>query len=137
MKYVLFILALLISISVHAKRPVPALVNDVIHEGVRYSVVHWGIINGTNQNGGYIEARTLIVEPRPKEHEAGAYKVESKLWGLLLYKTEYKPDLERDVQDVFITSIELSVDKKSLLAINEKGQKFLINLKTRAISQLE
>jgi len=56
---------------------------------------------------------------------------------LLLYKTDYNPELERDVQDVFITSLELSVDKKSLLAINEKGQKFLINLKTLAIRQIE
>jgi len=48
MKHILFVLALLISISVHAKRPSPALVNDV------------------DQNGGYIEVRTVIADPRPK-----------------------------------------------------------------------
>ena len=48
-----------------------------------------------------------------------------------MYKTEYTPDLEQDIQDVFIVSIQL--ENEAIVVIDEKGRVFKVNLNIRNI----
>ena len=48
-----------------------------------------------------------------------------------MYKTEYNPDLEQDIQDVFIVSIQL--ENEAIVVIDEKGRVFKVNLNIRNI----
>jgi len=44
--------------SLWAKRP-PEEVRVVEYGGVRYSVIHWAVDSGSEQNGGYVETRNI------------------------------------------------------------------------------
>lgn len=100
---------------VYAKRTAPKKVASVAHEGIKYQVVHYKTDNG-EQNGGYVEA---IAEKSGK-----------KLWGSLLYLVEYDKSLEKDVQDCFITSLDLNKQKTRLEVTSEAGNLYYLNLKT-------
>ena len=102
------------------KRVGPADVNPVTTNGVRYEVLHWGRERGLEQNGGYIVA---VDSTSGKE-----------LWLAKIYKANYKPKLETDVQDVFIRSIELSDDNKLLNIIDENGHQFTLDLNTQKVT---
>jgi hypothetical protein len=95
-----------------AKRSGPKDVPPVTVNGVKYSAPHWGKANGKSQNGGYIQASN------PETGKA--------LWDLRVYEIKYDPDLEGDVQDVFITSLKL-VDG-NLEVVNERGDTFVVDL---------
>src|SRR4051794_33333690 len=92
-----------------AKRVAPKPVSPVIHNGVKY-------VAG-NENG--FEARI----------EAWNQKTGEKLWDVVIYTIKPKPDLEEDVQWVFITRMEIR--DNALLVINEKNRQFTIDLKSR------
>ena len=107
-------------VQIAAKRPAPSEVKPIIHEGIKYVVIHFsGLVPEVKQNGGYIEARDA--------------KTDKKLWGLMVYKIEYNLKLESDVQDVFITS--LRVDKKAnrLIIENELDYTYHVDLKTKKV----
>jgi hypothetical protein len=87
----------------------------VVSEGVRYEAPHFN--NPCGQNGGCVAAY---------DNASGAL-----LWSEKVYCTQYDPQLETDIQDVFITS--LSLDNGKLNVTNEKGLHFAIDLRTQAI----
>ena len=114
---------LLISSTSFAKRNEPMKVPVIISMDYVYTVPHWASENGTGQNGGYIEVLDA--------------KTGVPVWGIQVYKTEYNPNLEKDVQDVFITEIELNILGTVLTVTDELKRKFEINLKTREVNKIE
>jgi len=115
------ILALLMlafgSISALAKREAPKDVPPVIVGGVRYTAPHWTRGKARQQQGGYLEARDVATG--------------RQLWDLRIYEIKYDQDLERDVQDIFITSLKVVGGK--LQVVNEKGDKFVVDLSRRKV----
>ena len=118
----LIVATLFFAALVHAKRvarPVPPPVDTGT---VKYVVVPWAVHSGLTHNGGYIEARDS--------------KSDTKLWGITVYHVEYAPELEKDVQDVFITSLTLDADKNRLVVVNEAGHTYWFNLDSRTVTHL-
>ena len=104
-----------------AKRKAPESVPSVSHDGVKYQVVHYQVDNG-HQNGGYIKAVSG--------------KDGKKRWEALIYLVEYDADLERDVQDCFITSLRLDTKKSRLIITNEKQQLYYVDLKSQRVKHV-
>ncbi len=102
-----------------AKRSAPKEVKPVIYEGVRYSAPHWVIANGKRIAGGYIEAFNA--------------KTNKKLWRLKVYEIKYGPQLEKDVQDVFITS--MTIEKNHLVVENERNEEYEVDVKSRRVTK--
>ncbi len=123
MQFVFAFMVLTMSFHSYGKRAAPTSVPDVFGNELRYTVVHWGYANGTNQNGGYVEARSI--------------KSDKKVWGLLVYKNSYLKDLESDVQDIFITSIRLDNEGNTLIVTNEARSVFHVDLKTLSVQHVE
>src|SRR6267378_1448593 len=107
-------LALLPSLAL-SKRTVPAKVDPVIHEGIRY------IAPNDDGRRGYIEAWDV--------------QTNKKLWELTVFTNPVDPKLEEDVQWVFIN--KLSVLGNELIVTSERGKTYQIDLKTKAITQLD
>ena len=59
--------------------------------------------------------------------------VPSELWRQRIYRIRVDPSLERDVQDVFITS--LTVRGGSLVIANEHGDRYALDLSTRKVTR--
>jgi hypothetical protein len=57
------------------------------------------------------------------------------LWREKIYTVTYIPDLETDIQDVFIS--ELAVDGNVLVITNEKGARYALDLTTRKVTKRE
>lgn len=92
--------------SVFAKRLAPTPVNDVVFNGIKYSA--------SNVEMGYVEARDI--------------QNNTLIWKKEVYKVTYDNNLEKDVQDVFVT--HLQIEDNNLLVTNEKGEIYKIDLKT-------
>ncbi|MBI2600318.1 hypothetical protein HYW43_05375 [Candidatus Daviesbacteria bacterium] len=92
--------------SVFAKRSAPAPVNDIVFDGIKYSA--------TNVEIGYVEARNA--------------QNNQLIWKKQVYKVTYKNNLEKDVQNVYITS--LYIEDNNLLVTNEKGEIYKLDPKT-------
>jgi len=99
-----------------AKRLPPADVPPVVVGDVRYEAPHYQ--NPCGQNGGCVVAYD----------NAG----NTQLWAETIYCVHYNPDLEQDVQDVFITSLVWEDGK--LRIVNEKDQQFTLVPGTRQIA---
>lgn len=56
-----------------------------------------------------------------------------ELWRVRIYTVAINPLLERDVQDVFITS--LAFEKGRLLITNESGEKYSLDPVTRQVAR--
>jgi len=56
-----------------------------------------------------------------------------ELWRTRVYTVHANPFLERDVQDVFITS--LTLEGHRLLVTNERGEVFALDLTTRKVTK--
>ncbi len=104
-----------------AKRAAPEKVEPLIHGNFVYIAPHFINIDGINQNGGYIEVLNA--------------KSGVKLWGLLVYKTEYDPDLEKDIQDVFITSLSINFLGTKLTVTDELGRQYEINISDKSVTK--
>jgi hypothetical protein len=102
-----------------AKRAAPAKVAPVAFGGVRFEAIHWGKARGLGQNGGYIAA---IDPPSNKE-----------LWTLKVYDVAYDPDLEGDVQDVFITAMSKALFGQKLNVTDERGRTYVVDPATRTV----
>ena len=117
-KYLLLLCIILITFDfnqmVLGKRLAPEEINPVIFNGVKYIVLHWGKTKGLEQNGGYVEAIDI--------------KSNKSLWKLQVYKIKYQLEKEKDVQDIFITSMVLDKDKKKLILTNELNEIFYVNI---------
>jgi hypothetical protein len=103
----------------NAKRAAPKEVAPVVYEGIRYSAPHWVRANGKRIAGGYIEAFNA--------------KTNKKLWRIKVYEIRNSPELEKDVQNVFITS--MVIEKNQLVVVNERDERYEIDLKTRKVSK--
>ncbi len=91
------------------KRAAPADVPAVKLGGVHYEVLHWGRMRDLPQNGGYLVAK----DGKGQE-----------MWVQQIYSNVPDPKLEADVQDVFITSLRVAKDGKSLEMQDEQGRKY-------------
>ncbi|MDG5469183.1 hypothetical protein P9J64_12720 [Deltaproteobacteria bacterium IMCC39524] len=119
---ILVVLVLALPLTSLAKRAAPLEVPTVTYKGVTYQVEHWGSANGTGQNGGYVEAR-----------DAGTNQ---KVWGLVVYTIEYRPELERDIQDVFITSLRVHEQRGVLLVENERDEAYEVDLVSLKVTKV-
>lgn len=103
-----------------AKRVGPDDVPPVTVNGVRYEAVHWGRRRGLEQNGGYIAAI---------DSASG-----NELWLAKIYTIEYNPKLETDVQDLFIQTLQVADDNKTLKITDEDGREFTLDLATHTVT---
>jgi len=110
---VILLLTLLLPQLTSAKRLPPAKVDPVIYEGVRYVA--------PNDDGlrGYIEAWNV-----------GTNK---KLWELTLFTNPIDPNIEEDVQWVFIKM--LNIEDGRLMVTSEGGKTYQVDINTKAITQ--
>jgi hypothetical protein len=103
---------------VHAKRAAPKDV-QVERDARIYRANHWTVATyGTAANGGVVEVF---------EHESNQL-----LSWIQVYCIRVDPQLERDVQDVFIVALE--VRGEALIVTDELGDAFEVNLKTKQVS---
>lgn len=56
-----------------------------------------------------------------------------ELWRVRIYSVNYDKELEKDVQDVFITS--LAVNGGALIVTNERKESYSLDLATRKVTQ--
>ena len=105
------------------KRRGPKPLTPLKLNGVRYVEIRDARARGFNQPGGVVAA---IDEKSGQE-----------LWSVLVYQTVYDEREESDVQDVYITRIELSADGLALLITDERRQRFAVNLANHTVSQLK
>jgi hypothetical protein len=99
-----------------AKRLPPPDVAPVLHNGRRYEVPHFN--NPCGQNGGCVVA-----------YDAASNE---ELWHQKVYCTKYDEVLERDVQDVFITSLQ--VEGSRLRLVDEKSRTFFLEMNGGSVS---
>src|SRR5215831_11635836 len=96
-----------------AKR-LPALkVDPLVYEGVRY------VAPNDDGRRGYIEAWNVSTN--------------KELWELTIFTNAIDPNLEEDVQWIFIKS--LNIRDGRLLATSERGETYRVDLKTKEITQ--
>jgi hypothetical protein len=93
--------------------------NSISFAGKRYEARHWGMARGLQQNGGYI---AIIDEDSGKEIAI-----------IKIYHIAYDPELEADIQDVFISKLALTDKNKFLLIENERGDTYKLNLKDLSV----
>ena len=87
--------------------------------GVRYEQVPNGLLAGFDQMGGYLSA-----------YDEASGKL---LWSLKIYDNRRDPAREGDVQDVFFKSMKAQGDG-TLLIENERGKRFVVDPKSRAVT---
>jgi hypothetical protein len=102
-----------LSTSASAKRTAPTEVQPVIHEGMRY------VAPNDDGRRGYIEAWNVATN--------------KKLWELTLFTNRIDPNLEEDVQWVFIK--ELRIQDGRLIVTSERGTTYQVDVNTKAITQ--
>jgi hypothetical protein len=110
--FLIFVLALSAGVAA-AKRAAPKSVPPVTHDGITYSV--------PNDNGrlGYLVASDA--------------KSGKRLSDIKVFETNIDPQLEEDVQWIFIT--ELSVEGNSLLVKDEKDRCYRVDLATKHVEK--
>ena len=59
----------------------------------------------------------------------------NELWTLQVYKTEYDPREEKDVQDVYIEEMRVDAKANALILRDERGRRFSVNLTDRSVTQ--
>jgi len=109
------IVAVLIPQTVWALRTRAPVVEPVIHEGIKYTA--------PNRDGrrGYVQALEV--------------KTDRKLWEKTVFTNRIRPDLEEDVQWVFIQKLEIVGDK--LVVTDERGRRYTTDFTEPAMPQDE
>jgi hypothetical protein len=110
---VVLLLTLLVPQLTSAKRLPPVKVDPVIYEGIRY------VAPNDDGRRGYIEAWNV-----------GSNK---KLWELTIFTNGIDPNLEEDVQWVFIKG--LNIQDGRLMVTSERGKTYQVDVNTKAITQ--
>jgi hypothetical protein len=105
-----------------AKRRAPKPVKAVEINKIRYEIAGRLKTRAFGQDGGVITAIDTAT---------GA-----ELWTIAVYQTLYDPKEERDVQEVYITSMTPSGDQKSLIVENEAHKSYFVNLATQEVSEI-
>jgi hypothetical protein len=108
------------SVMESSKRRAPAA-KPVTHEGIRYEQLRAARSRSFGQNGGVIVAI---------EVSSGR-----ELWTLQLYTTQYDPNEETDAQDVYIEELRIDSETNSLIARDERGRTYTIDLGDRTVSE--
>ena len=145
-------LMILFAGNVMAKRAAPKEVAPIVTEKAIYSVPHFAALDKArnrerreaHENGGEGALHGAIEDLEPIQApqnggvvEARDPKTKELLWQVQVYKTVYKKGLERDIQDVFITSLELDKAQNLLIISDEKSRVFALNLTTKKVTQIE
>ena len=117
-KFYLISSLLLATLLAEAKRGAPAEVLPVTVGNIKYSVPHR---NGTHRKMGLLEARDL--------------KSGKLIWSRQIYAVKYDPDLEGDVQDVFIKSI--TAEGNHLIITNERNSKYQLDLNSLEVKVIK
>jgi hypothetical protein len=110
---VILLFVLLLPRVTSAKRIAPQKVEPVVYEGIRY------VAPNDDGRRGYIEAWDVINN--------------KKLWELTVFTNRIDSKLEKDVQWVFIKT--LNVQDGRLTVTSERGNTYAIDLKTKAVTQ--
>lgn len=106
------LVALLLAVTpVTAKRSAPQPVAPVTANGVEYTAPP--------------EQMGFVIATDTKTHK--------ELWRARIYAVRIDPNLERDVQDNFITT--LVIEGGSLIVTNERGESYLLDLATRKVTK--
>jgi hypothetical protein len=105
----------LLAPAAFAKRGAPAEVKPVVHEGIEYRAPHSTI---ASEKMGVVEAWDKATD--------------KMLWEKKVYTVKINPLMERDVQDVFVTKLEIDAGK--LIVTNEKDARYSIDLKTQNVT---
>jgi hypothetical protein len=108
-------MALLLPQLASAKRIAPVKVDPVIYEGIRY------VAPNDDGRRGYIEAWNV-----------GTNK---KLWESTIFTNLIDPNLEEDVQWVFIKA--LNIQDGRLMVTSERGNTYQVDVNAKAIMQSE
>ncbi|MBN2652269.1 MAG: hypothetical protein JXR63_07795 [Spirochaetales bacterium] len=116
MKKVFFVIFILLSFnSLSAKRAVPKEVQSIEYQGLRYVAIECGWEVDIRQNGGIIEIWDIEKNVLIKRK--------------IIYRIRYNPFIERDVQDIFITKLDISEDGNFLIITDEKERIYYMNLR--------
>jgi hypothetical protein len=105
----------LFPVAVRAERTAPPVIAPITHEGVRYSV--------PNDNG--VQAYVVATD-------AASGK---QLWQKVIFRNPIKPDLEQDVQWVFIK--QMRREGNTLIFTSERNKSYSLVLKTREVKELK
>jgi hypothetical protein len=109
----LFVAVALLPCLASAKRAASEKVEPAIYEGVRY------VAPNDDVRRAHIEAWDI--------------QTNKKLWDLTIFTNQIDPNLEEDLQWVFIQ--DLSIQDGALMVKSERGQTYQVDLKTKAIKQ--
>ncbi len=109
--FYIFTLISIVLTPLQAKRVAPKKVQSIIYNHIEYSVDH--------SNIGSI----LITD-----------KNSNSTKNIKIYTIEYKKDLEKDVQDIFIKNLKIS--NNYLLITNERNRVFKMDLSTNTITEI-
>lgn len=104
------------------KRLEPELLSPVMLGNTRFEAPLWGKSRDLAQNGGHVVAIN---------NETG-----EELWLATLYEIVYDPDMEEDKQDLFLTSLKVDAKNSRLLAEDERGRKFALDIFSRKVTML-
>src|SRR5256884_8725845 len=96
-----------------AKRTAPAQVEPVVYDGIRY------VAPNDDGRRAYIEAWDV--------------QTNKKLWDLTIFVNRIDPNLEEDVQWVFIKALRFQ--DGTLIVTPEGGKTYRVDLKTKAVIQ--
>jgi hypothetical protein len=110
---VILLLTLLLPQFASAKRIAPAKVDPVIHEGIRY------VAPNDDGRRGYVEAWNVATN--------------KKLWELTIFTNRIDPNLEEDVQWVFIKALKIQDGR--LMVTSEREKTYQVDVNTKAITQ--
>lgn len=116
MKKIAFVLCLMLAVltTACADRIAPKEVPPLEKNGITYKVPHFGGLMGS------IEAYDT--------------KTNQPIWCKQIYVVKYNPYLESDVQDCFITSIEIKDDK--MIVKNEKQFEYELDLSSLEVKAI-
>jgi hypothetical protein len=109
---------------VAAKRPPVPVVKPVTVGGVEYRVEH-DRYKGKDGPGGlreYVLARDA--------------KSRKQLWKVMVYDIAYRPGLETDAQDVYITALEPDEKKGLIVRTEDKKKSYRIDLGKKVVETL-
>lgn len=125
MKLLSIVVAMLVLLApvAFAKRTTPAEVKPVVYEGIEYRAP----INTYSPDGKSFPLKMGVVEAWDKA-------TGKMVWEKKVYTADLDPGLERDVQDVYITKLEIA-DRK-LIVTNEHNDRYSIDLKTKEVTKL-
>jgi hypothetical protein len=107
------------------KRDGPPRARPIIHKGVRYSAET--ITEETWGSDPLPPTASVRVVARDPESDA-------ILWQQELFEIRYDPHMERDKQDVVVTSLGVNLFGSKLKIADEKGRRWEIDLKSHALS---